>query len=114
MATETREAPVKPGLIGFEEFCEAIGFETAPYMRRIARAYFGKAREVAAILPRGNAKTTMAALIGLHHLLTIRGASVVIGASSVQQARVCFERMEAFLSPPALEGSVVKRHLELR
>ena len=40
--------------------------------QRIARAYFGPAREVVAILPRGNPKTTLAAKIGLHHLLTVR------------------------------------------
>lgn len=51
-------------------------------MRRIARAYFGTAREICVVLPRGNATTTMAALIALHHLLTVRGASVVVGASS--------------------------------
>jgi hypothetical protein len=30
----------------------------------------------------------------------------VVGAASVQQARVCFERMEGFLAHEALEGMV--------
>jgi hypothetical protein len=63
--------------------------------QRIARAYFGPAREVCAILPRGNAKTTTAALIGLHHLLSVEGAAVTIGAASRDQARIAFERMRA-------------------
>jgi phage terminase large subunit-like protein len=114
IAPKRPETAIKPGINGFLAFCELIDFALEPYMRRIARAYFGKAREVAAILPRGNAKTTLAALIGLHHLLTVRGASVVVGASSRDQARVAFERMESFLAHEALEGMVTIRHLELR
>jgi phage terminase large subunit-like protein len=114
IAPKRPELAIKPGLNGFLAFCEAIGFELEPYMRRIVRAYFGRARKVAAVLPRGNAKTTLAALIGLHHLLTVKGASIVIGAAPVQQARVCFERMEGFLAHEALEGMVTLRHLELR
>jgi hypothetical protein len=37
-----------------------------PHEQRIAKAYFGELREVVAILPRGNIKTTLAAKIGLH------------------------------------------------
>lgn len=114
IAPKRPETAIKPGYNGFLAFCELIDFELQPYMRRIGRAYFGTAREVVAVLPRGNAKTTMAALIGLHHLLTVRGASVVVGASSVQQARVAFERMEGFLAHEALQGMVTLRHLELR
>jgi phage terminase large subunit-like protein len=109
-----REVAVRPGYQGFLGFCELIDHPLEPYQRRIARAYFGKAREVAAILPRGNAKTTLAALIGLHHLMTVEGASIVVGAASVQQARVCFERIEGFLAHPELEDEVTLRHLELR
>jgi hypothetical protein len=47
---------VKSGLKGFEGFYELIEFPLEPYMRRIVRAYFGKSREVVAVLPRGNAK----------------------------------------------------------
>jgi phage terminase large subunit-like protein len=114
IAVDPPETAIRPGLSGFEAFCALIDQPLEPYQRRIARAYFSRAREIAAILPRGNAKTTLAAAVGLHNLLTVRGASVVIGAASVQQARVCFERMEGFLSHPALEGRVTLRHLELR
>jgi len=109
LATTTR-----PGLAGLVELCKLIGEPLAPFQRRIARAYFGKAREVAAILPRGNAKTTTAALIGLHHLLTVEGAMVTIGAASRDQARIAFERMRGFAQHPALAGQLVIRHLELR
>jgi phage terminase large subunit-like protein len=114
MAAKRPEMVVRPGINGFLAFCEAIEFELEPYMRRIARAYFGKSREVAAILPRGNAKTTLASLIALHHLMSVRGASVVIGAASRDQARIAFERAEGFLAHSALEGMVTQRHLEFR
>ena len=113
-AVKAPEMAVRRGMAGFEEFSEAIDFELEPFMRRIARAYFDPAKETVAILPRGNYKTTLAALIGLHHLLSVTGASVVIGASSRDQARICFERMQSFLAHPALVDLVTQRHLELR
>jgi phage terminase large subunit-like protein len=81
-------------------------------MRRISRAYFSQAREVVAVLPRGCWKTSLAAAICLHHLITTKGAAVVIGAASVQQARVRFERMEGYVRSADLDVTV--RHLELR
>jgi len=104
----------RPGLAGLLDLCEEIGEPLAPYQQRIARAYFGPAREVCAVLPRGNAKTTTAALIGLHHLLSVEGAAVTIGAASRDQARIAFERMRGFAQHPALEGAFTIRHLELR
>ena len=47
-------------------------------------------REVYAVLPRGNLKTSLAAKIGLHHLLTVPNASVTIGAASKDQATDLF------------------------
>jgi phage terminase large subunit-like protein len=114
IAPKRPETAIRPGLNGFLGFCALIGFETEPYMRRIARGYFGTAREISVVLPRGNDKTTVAALIALHHLLTVQGASIVVGASSVQQARIAFERMESFLQSQELDGMVTLRHLELR
>jgi phage terminase large subunit-like protein len=106
--------PIRPGYKGLLALCELIGEPLAPYQRRIARLHFGTEREAAAILPRGNAKTTTVALIALHHLLTVPGAAVTIGAASRDQARICFERMRGFAQHEALENSLVIRHLELR
>lgn len=110
------EAPtqVRPGYKGLVAFCEEISEPLETHEKRIARAFFGPQREIAAILPRGNYKTTLAAKIGLHHLLTVHGAAVTIGAASRDQARICFERMRGFAQHPALDDSVVIRHLELR
>ena len=107
-------ATMTPGLASLEAFCAQIGEPLQAHEKRIARAYFGKAREVAAILPRGNAKTTLAAKIGVHHLLSTPGAMVTIGAASRDQARICFERMRGFAQHPAVEDHLTVRHLELR
>ena len=105
---------VRPGLDGLRELAAAVDEPLSPYLVRIARAYFGRAREVAAILPRGNYKTSLAALIGVHHLLSVPGASVTVGAASVGQARVAFERMRGYAEHPALAAQLTVRHLELR
>jgi phage terminase large subunit-like protein len=105
---------VEPGYRGLVALCELIGEPLEPHEKRIARAHFGSEREVYAILPRGNLKTTLAAKIGLHHLLTVPGAAVTIGAASRDQARIAFERMKGFAQHPALEDLIVVRHLELR
>jgi phage terminase large subunit-like protein len=81
-------------------FCGAIGEPLEPHKERIAAAYFGPSREVCAVLPRGNAKTTLAALIGTHHLLTVEGAAVTIGAASVQQARSAWSASRGSRSTP--------------
>lgn len=108
------ETVVRPGLAGLVEFGDLIDESLHPHEKRIARAYFGSAREICAILPRGNAKTSVAAKIAVHHLLTVPGAAVTIGAASRDQARIAFERMRGFAQHPALDGLLVIRHLELR
>jgi hypothetical protein len=105
---------VEAGYKGLVAFCDVIGESLQSHERRIARAHFGERREVYAILPRGNLKTSLAAKIGLHHLLTVPNASVTIGAASRDQARICFERMRGFAQHPAIEDQLVIRHLELR
>src|SRR5215204_1133742 len=96
IAPERPQTSFKPGFAGFEAFCEMVDFRLEPYMRRVARVFFGPARQIAIVLPRGNFKTTMAALLGLHHLVSVQGARVVIGAMAKDQARVCYERMRGF------------------
>jgi phage terminase large subunit-like protein len=108
------EVVIAPGYRGLLAFSEAIGEPLEPHERRIARAHFGDEREVYAVLPRGNLKTSLAAKIGLHHLLTVPGAAVTLGAASRDQARIAYERMKGFAQHPALDDMLVIRHLELR
>jgi phage terminase large subunit-like protein len=114
IAADPVETAVAPGYRGLLRFCRLIGEDLEPHERRIARVHFGDEREVYAVLPRGNLKTTLAAKVGVHHLLTVPGASVTIGAASRDQARICFERMRGFAQHPALEDRLTVRHLELR
>jgi phage terminase large subunit-like protein len=114
IAAEPIKTAYTAGYRGLLAFCEAIGETLEPHERRIARAHFGEAREVYGVLPRGNLKTSLAAKIGVHHLLTVPGAAVTIGAASRDQARICFERMRGFAQHPALEDDLIIRHLELR
>jgi phage terminase large subunit-like protein len=99
----------------FLRFCGELGEELQPHQHKIARAVIdGPEREVGACLARGNDKTTTAALLGLHYLVTTPGASVTIGAASRDQARIAFERMRGFAAHPTLEDRLTIRHLELR
>ncbi len=96
-------------------FCRAIGQPVAPFQKLIARAVIdGTDREVVAVLPRGSAKSTTAALIALHHVLTTPDPSVYIGAGSRDQARIIGRMVERLARHPALAGQLVVRHDELR
>ena len=98
----------------FAIFCAQLGVKLESHQRKIARAMTGSEREIGCSLPRGNDKTTTAALLGLHYLLTHPGDSVTIAAASRDQARIAFERMKGFALHPALRDSLLIRHLELR
>lgn len=106
--------PFARGLRGFYAFCRAIGVELAPFQRTLARAVYGAEREVVAVLPRGSAKTTTAALVGLHHLVVTPGASVSLGAPSREMASIAFAIMREAAEHPALADLVTARHLALR
>jgi phage terminase large subunit-like protein len=98
----------------FARFCADLGRPLEPYQRRIAAAARGPEHELAVLLPKGNAKTTLGAALAVHHLLTADRPSVVIGAGSRDQARVCFEAARELAEHPALAGRIIVRHLELR
>lgn len=108
------ETGFKPGYSGLIDFCDLIGEPLAPYQRRIARAVFGEAREVVAILPKGNFKTTRAALIELHHLLIVDSAEVAIGAASRRQAEICLRRIKGFARHPAVADRIQIKYWEVR
>jgi phage terminase large subunit-like protein len=95
------------------ELAEAVEYPLEPFQRRIAKAVLGPEREALILLPRGNAKTTLAALMALHELVTNESAKVYFIAASVPQARIAFEAAADFarrLDHP----NIVFRHLELR
>lgn len=92
---------------------EAVGLEIEPFQRKIVRAVNGPQRETLILVPRGAGKTTLMALVALHHLLTVEDAKIYCVAASVPQARILFESAADFarrLDHP----NIVFRHLELR
>ena len=105
-----------PGYRGFLAFCEALGEPVEAHQRKIARATIaGPDREVVAILPRGNAKSTTAALVAVHHVASRDDPSVYVGAGSRDQARIIGRIVERLARKPALAGAGIQtRHDELR
>lgn len=91
-----------------------MGYELAPFQRRIVRAHFGAERELVAILPRGSAKSTLAAHLAVHHVLSRDAPGVYIGAASRDQARVIGAMVRSLSRHEAVRESVVWRTDALR
>jgi phage terminase large subunit-like protein len=113
-APERPETRIEPGYRGFLAFCRLVGFDIEPYQRGIARAAFGDARELVVVVPKGNFKTTMCSLLGLHHLLVTPDAEVRIGAGVRRQAEICLKRMKGFARHEAIRDRLTITHFELR
>jgi phage terminase large subunit-like protein len=94
-------------------FAKYCGVELEPFQRRITAAAAGPERELAVLIPRGNGKTMLSALIALHHLVTVESAQVYCAAASREQARILFEYAERFARALG-HPNVVHRHHELR
>jgi phage terminase large subunit-like protein len=102
-----------PPYSGFLSLCGLVGFDLRPFQRRIVRLVMEAEREALILLPRGNGKTSLQALVALHHLLTVEDAEVYCCASSRDQARILFQYAQRFAR--AIDHpNVVHRHLELR
>lgn len=69
----------KPGYRGFLAFARTVGADLKPFTRRNARAHVDAEREVVAILPPA---PPLAALIAVHHVLTVPNPQVYIGSAS--------------------------------
>jgi len=74
----------------------------------------GPERETLVELPRGCGKTSLAAWLSVHHLLTHERPGVYFGAASVAQARIAFEAALELAEHPAIADQLVRRHLEIR
>lgn len=113
--TSLPRAALSPTYRGFCAFCRTVDVDLAPFQRTIARAAFGPERETVAVIPRGSAKSTTAALLAVHHVLSTPNPSVYVGAGSREQARVIGRMVERLARHPAIaETGIVARHDELR
>jgi phage terminase large subunit-like protein len=104
----------RPGYRGLLELAAIVGAPFELFQKRVARAHFGPEREVVWVVPRGNYKTTTAALVGLHHLMTTQRAEVTVGAASETQARILYNRLRGFALHPLIKDQVAVRHREAR
>jgi len=113
IAPDRVRTDVTPGSRGFVDLARRAGVQLEPFQKRIARAVLDGPREVLVLLPRGQGKTYLQALVALHHLLTVDDAEIFCCASSRDQARILFQYAARFarsLDHP----NIVHRHLELR
>src|SRR4051812_33380604 len=100
-------------ITALESFAEDCGLELESFQRRVLRAVASGTREVAVLLPRGNGKTSLMALVAVHHLVTVPDARVVIAAASRDQATNLFDYAQRFARALG-DPHVVHRYLELR
>jgi len=113
IAPERPEIDVKPGFRGLVGLAQAVGLNLEPFQRRIVKAALGPERELLVLIARGNGKTSLQALVALHHLCTVEDAEIFCCASSRDQARILFQYASKYareLDHP----NIVFRHLELR
>ncbi len=105
---------LSPTYRGFLRFCRTVSYDLQPFQKRIAQAHFADEREVVAILPRGSAKSTLAAHLAVHHVLSRGNPGVYIGAASRDQARVIGAMVRVLSQHPAVAPSLVWRTDSLR
>lgn len=106
----------------FEQFCRRLKLDNGrrmvlePFQKEILRDYFDGVRETVALLPSGNAKTTLFAALALHHLLFYwdgDGPEVFIMASSRGQAGRMLEHVKGFITRSKLDRYVVVKRREV-
>src|SRR5215218_7984257 len=99
-ATGAGTGPTLPGMSArahsFESFAANCGLRLEPFQKRIVKAVQGPERECVILLPRGQGKTALMALVALHHLATTERARVFCAAASREQARILFEYARDF------------------
>ena len=113
VTADLSETRVDPGYRGLLEFADTAGLKLEPFQHRIIRAVLGPQAEALILLPRGAGKTTLMALVVVHHLLTVEHAKGYVAASSRDQARILFEAAERF-ARHVDHPNLVFRHLEIR
>ena len=78
--------------------------ELEAWQQLVLADFFGGAREVLALLPKGNGKTTLFAALALFHLLTVEDAKCYIAAASRDQASLMYDHAKGFVKrTPGLE-----------
>ena len=105
----------------FERFFADVGKHLSrpmllePFQRQLIAETFGPQRELLALLPRGNGKTSLMAARGLYELVTCPDAEVYAAAASREQAGIMFDSARKMaMAHPAIERMVTITRRELR
>lgn len=92
----------------FRQFAPLLRIENGdplklePFQVAMLRDHFGPARELVAILPKKNGKTTLLASLALFHIAEVRDAECLIAASSRDQAGIMFRQAVSMLKRSAI------------
>jgi phage terminase large subunit-like protein len=91
-----RRAAQDGRLADFERFCGRIGLPIEGFQLEIAEIVFSGVTESLFLLPRGCGKSSLAAGLGLFHLMTTREPEVICCAASREQAAHVFKRARRY------------------
>lgn len=86
---------------GFRRLCGELGVELEDFQARLVREVFAGRRELLVLIPRGNGKTTLFAVLALYHLLVVPNARVYIAAAATDQAKEMYEIIRDFVQDNA-------------
>ena len=105
----------EPGPEGFPAFWAALDLPPLEdFQRLIVATVYGPDPESLILVPKGNAKTTLMAVVALHHLLTVPRAAVFCGAATVAQANLLREIAADLAAHPAVAEHLKVTKLEVR
>lgn len=91
------------GLRGFRQFCRILGLKIWPFQAFMLKFYFVGVTELVILISKKNGKTTLLAALSLYHLLMVKNAECVIGASSRDQATILFNQAHRLITEAELE-----------
>lgn len=95
-------------------FCRVLGLKIEPFQRAILIEVFEGRRELTVLIPRGQGKTTLFAVVALWHLLTHAKPRIYLAAASSDQADIAFEvARDMVLRHPQLKSRIKAQRRKL-
>jgi|GEM_PF-1835129 len=108
---ESYPAAVTAQVRRFRRFAALCGVELEPFQLLIMAEFFSGRRELIVLLPRGNGKTTLYALVALWTMLTVERGDVYIAASTARQAGIMWKEARRLAQHnPSISKLVKYRH----
>lgn len=101
----------------FEAFCATLTLESGQpmrleaFQRRMLEDFFAGCRELLVLIPKGNAKSTLLAMLALFELMTTPDAEIIIVAAARDQAAVMLRQAQGLVrrQPELAERLSVKQ-----